>query len=538
MRKPSKFFLSAYGILGFAFTFLVGVLCFLFIPNSYLTPFLLGWINDQGWGTFDVKYISLHPRHVHLKDVKYTPDPQIPALTTGEVDISIYWDQFVPKFQSVTLKNLKISKNVIENMMESPSSSPIRAPTLTFENAVLYSEEISFPFNVIFNGTFVPGISFDGHLIFKFSKGEFQGKLTSTLSMSSIKAYVTDLSAKFKGWDHVPLLGQGELIFEDSVLKAKLSSKSPALKLDGQCSYAIVDQSGGCSLTYSSKMLERVIPKGWLESYAIDNFSGELEGATQLIIKDGLVKPITGKATIAHVSFNHPYVHVQSIKTSVQYAFDKELSFPQQILNVSADKVNVGVPLSHIQFALQWDGRNRYYLQEGSASLEGGSVNTKDLSLTLPFQRIDFPLEFKGIPAQFFVTLSQVPSLDVSGHVAGHLNMQLSATDYGVGAGSTLYIQDPPGTIQYRSGTEPKQILSLKGNESPMDLVFLALWNFQYEKLSLDLEKPLQGQLQATLHLNGKNPQLLNGQPFEFNIKATGQLKELIENVFYSITKS
>lgn len=538
MRKIFKFSLSVYGILGFAFTLLVGALCFFFIPNPYLTPFLVGWINDQGWGTFEVKYISLYPRHIHLEDVKYTTDPKMPALTTGVVDINIAWEQFSPQFQSVTLKNLRISKDIIENIVQSPSSSSFIVPSLTFENAVLYSEERPFPFNMSLNGTFVPGVSFDGHLILKFSEGELQGKLTSNLSTPSIKAYVSDLSANFKGWEHLSLLGQGELVFEDSIVKAKFSSKGPVLKLDSHCSYKIADQSGACNLTYHAKMLEKIIPKEWLESYSIDNFSGELEGDARLIIKDGVVKPIIGKATLSHVSFEHPYVQAQNSGTSIQYAFDKELSFPQQSLNISVDNVNIGISLSHVQLALQWDGGRSYHLQEGRASLKGGNVTTKDFSFTLPFQRIDFPLELKSIPAQFFVTLSQIPSLDVSGHVAGHLNMQLSADDYAIGAGSTLYIQDPPGTIQYRSGSEPKQVLNLKGDENPMDLVFLALWNFHYEKLSLDLEKPLHGQLQATLHLKGKNPQLLNGHPFEFNIKATGQLKELIENVFHSITKS
>jgi len=528
MRKNFQFFILLYSFVGF-FLIFTGIFCyFLFIPNPYLTPFLLGWINEQGWGKFEIANISLQLHQIHLKNVKYTPTPELPPLIMESANIEIAWDQFSPKVQGVVLKDLVISKEAIENMIKAPSSSPaFLIPPLTFENAIVRSQDPSFPFTLSFEGKFIPETSFNGRLHLTFLDGELESVLEATLSPSNIEATLSQLSLSLKSWEHFPLSGQGKLTFKNNKINVNFSGSGSDLKLKGQCTYKTQDQNGSCTLTYQSNALENIIPKLWLQTYSLQDFSGAFEGSANLTIKNGVKQPIKGNIAFSHLSFKHSLLTAQNLSTSLQYRFDKELSFPKQALKILIDKADLGLPLSNLYLELTWDGEAHYHLQKGRAFLEGGQITTENVFLSLSFKKISLPLKFKNIPAQFFVTLSHVPHLTVSGHVRGQLGIEFTDKDYGLQAGSTLSIQDPPGTIQYRPGIEPKTILSLTGDENPMDLIFLALWDFQYEKVSLDLEKPLQGQLQATLHLKGKNPHLLGSHPFEFNIKASGQLKEL-----------
>ena len=534
MNKKSRHH-SLYGFIGLVCALLGLLFYFLFIPNPYLTPFLLGWVNKQGWGTFEVERIALHPHEILLKGVKYTPAPEIPSLKMGSANLEITWEKFSPKIQGVILKNLIISKETIENMMGSSSTSTFPMPPIAFENAILSSEDQSFPFNLSFDGKFIPGLSFDGRLHLIFSAGTFHGTLKAILATPQIKAKLSDLSLNLKGWEQLPLSGEGELTMENNKIKANISSSGPDFKLESQCKYAIQDQTGNCVLAYQFNKLATIIPKSLLQNYSLQDFSGTMKGSTNLTVKNGAVNPIEGTAIFSHISFEHPHIKIKDLSTSLRYSFDKILSFPKQGVKVLIENADMGVSLSNLQLKLLWDGGDHYHLQEGIGFLEGGQVTTKDVFFSLPFKELHLPLKLKNIPAQSFVTLSHVPDLMVSGHVEGQLDMEFTEQAYGIKKGSSLSIQDPPGKIRYRPGLKPKQILTLKGDENPMDLVFLALWNFKYEKLSLDLEKPLQGQLQATLHLKGKNPNLLDGHPFEFNIKASGQLKELIENLFQSI---
>lgn len=94
MHKSFNLLVYVYGFIGLLFTLLGFLYYFLFIPNPYLTPFFLSWINEQGWGKFEVESIALYPRGIYLKNVRYAPTPEIPPLKMGAADIEMLWEKF------------------------------------------------------------------------------------------------------------------------------------------------------------------------------------------------------------------------------------------------------------------------------------------------------------------------------------------------------------------------------------------------------------------------------------------------------------
>lgn len=522
-----------------AFTLpLVALYYFLFIPNVYLASFLVGWINHQGWGQFQIKSISLGLDGIRLRQVTYTPSPQIPSLEMRSAKIKLQWESFSPQIKGVILKDLILQKETIEKMMEGPSTEALSFPPLSFENAQILSDDEAFPFQLRFDGTLKPGDSFQTRVSFSFSEGLAQGNLRVDLSGQTIQGDLSDLSLKIKGWENLSFSGKGEFQLESNTIKGKLRGGNSALKINAQYTYNVQNQEGEATFAYQAQHIEKVVPQQWTKDYSIEDLSGTVKGSAHAKIKAGVLDPIQGTIGVPSISFKHPFASVKNLSTSLQYRWDKAFLFPKQALHLHIENVDIGVPLSDLSLNVTWNGENGFLLQNGKANLAGGEITTRDVTVDLPIQDVNLPLHLSYVPAQFLIDFSQVPSLKVTGHITGFLDLLFNTQGYGIRKGSSLSIQDPPGKIQYRPGDKPPQVATLKGDENPMDLVFLALWNFKYEKMSLDLEKPLDGKLEATLILNGKNPNLLQGHPFHFKIKAGGQLKELIENLFQSIKRS
>ena len=69
-------------------------------------------------------------------------------------------------------------------------------------------------------------------------------------------------------------------------------------------------------------------------------------------------------------------------------------------------------------------------------------------------------------------------------------------------------------------------------------MAILALANFNYDKLAIGLDKEITGQAKLSLQLEGKNPDLLDGYPFKFNINLTGNVNPLIAALRQGLTLS
>jgi len=534
MSKKAHIFKAIYGLFGLIFLSACALYYFLFIPNPYLTPYVLEWINQQGWGRFQVEKIALHPTEIHLENLTYSPADGIPPLSINAANLTLSWDGFSPEVQEVVVKDLTLSKETIEKLLSVPSTGVYQIPPITFENTIVESEDAVFPFKLVFNGRLNHEKIQNGKFEITIPQGTLAGDLEATL-LPHLDAHYSNIKVTLNDFPNLHLVGEGSKVFRDNKVKADFNFTEPNLSAKIQCDYQLDKDNGACVINAVSDKIETLAPKEILETYKITDLKGALKGNLKIPFQNLQIQPSNGAVSFLKTSFTHPVVKIENLSTALQFVLNPAISFPKQTLKIAIGKADVGVPLSQIQMNLNWDGKESYHLLEALARLDQGQVTTKNVKFTLPFESIRMPLNFNHVPAQYFVTLSQVSNLTVTGHVVGLLDVEFTPQEYAIHSGSTLKIEEDSGTIQYRPGSEPKQIKTLTGDENPMDLVFLALWNFQYQKLSLDLEKPLDKGLASTLHVKGRNPNLLGGHEFEFNIKATGQLKELIENLFESI---
>jgi hypothetical protein len=69
------------------------------------------------------------------------------------------------------------------------------------------------------------------------------------------------------------------------------------------------------------------------------------------------------------------------------------------------------------------------------------------------------------------------------------------------------------------------QSLLAEGNQA---LVMKALENFDYEKIELNATRSINGKLDISLNLKGRNPDLIRGQPFDITLPISGDVESLI----------
>ncbi len=112
-----------------------------------------------------------------------------------------------------------------------------------------------------------------------------------------------------------------------------------------------------------------------------------------------------------------------------------------------------------------------------------------------------------------------------TGQVFGTLPTKINGVDILIDAG-LLLIKDG-GIIQYKNTATD----AASANNENADNAFKALENFHYKHLEAKIDGPLDGALELKIVFDGKNPDVLAGQPFLFNTTITGELTNIARNL-------
>ena len=101
-----------------------------------------------------------------------------------------------------------------------------------------------------------------------------------------------------------------------------------------------------------------------------------------------------------------------------------------------------------------------------------------------------------------------------------------------------LWVKDG-GVIQYRSdqlesiseldGTNERAVAAIRSGNY-RDAAFEALKNFEYQELRVKIDGALDGPIDVFLKADGKNDDVLGGQPFLFNINLQGELLNILRS--------
>lgn len=192
---------------------------------------------------------------------------------------------------------------------------------------------------------------------------------------------------------------------------------------------------------------------------------------------------------------------------------------------ISARLIEAGIPLPQARLSFRLAGPEtpggvpRVSLEGATVGLAGGTLTLAEpttLPLDLSAGRVD--LDVSSVDLGELSRLSQLDGLIASGALTGQLHLLIEQGDIHL-APSRLAAEEP-GLLRYRpEGPNP---LTQRGES--LALLARALDNFHYNSLALEVAGGLSRDSRVALHVNGANPEVYDGYPFEYNLTVEGDL--------------
>lgn len=117
----------------------------------------------------------------------------------------------------------------------------------------------------------------------------------------------------------------------------------------------------------------------------------------------------------------------------------------------------------------------------------------------------------------------EIEGLTGRGRIGGVVPMTIGPD--GVAVPNAALAGRSSGQLRYNSPTTAQ---ALQSGGEPVALMLQALEDFHYETLKLTGEKTTDGEVHLRIELQGRNPEVLEGRAFRFNINLTGNLNPLL----------
>ena len=183
--------------------------------------------------------------------------------------------------------------------------------------------------------------------------------------------------------------------------------------------------------------------------------------------------------------------------------------------------IDIGMELLFGEFLFSLTPKGDFVLEGASWPWSGGEIGIDKSVLLLNDESQNLTVYAKDIDLADVFTLLDVDGLSGSGVLAGQLPVSIE--------GGGALITD--GRLATEGGGVLRYVGSLSqagdANEGS-SLMFNALKNFTYESLEVEINGRTTDILNIGIHLNGSNPEVLDGYPIKLNISTEGPLAEMI----------
>ena len=286
----------------------------------------------------------------------------------------------------------------------------------------------------------------------------------------------------------------------------------------------------------------RFLPKGLQPQYLVSALRGkiaEVEGLVEAKIKLAFAagQPLqsSGTAKIIDMNFGTLPGPLTGVNTEMQFSN----MFPLQSQGrqrLTVNKFDPGFPLENgvIEFEMIPDGVKvysaRWPLGAGFLSLDPFEwLYSNDVNRVV--------MRIENVSIGEFLNDVGEGALTATGDIEGTLPIVLSGVDVRVENGE-LWVKNG-GVIQYKSkqlesiseldGTNERAVAAIRAGNY-RDAAFEALKNFEYQELRVKIDGALDGPIDVFLKADGKNDDVLGGQPFLFNINLQGELLNILRS--------
>ncbi|MFW2404982.1 MAG: intermembrane phospholipid transport protein YdbH family protein [Gammaproteobacteria bacterium] len=216
------------------------------------------------------------------------------------------------------------------------------------------------------------------------------------------------------------------------------------------------------------------------------------------------------------------------LNTTLTASLDSTAGFSAAPTVLDIALIDVGLPLERITAKVAPDIDNQVVqVDDLSLSTLGGQIVADPFRFGLKEPRNDITLRPRSIQLPFIMKLVDFGDIELTGSISGVIpvsidDMQLTITN------GRLESDPPGGVIRYRPGVE---LVESGTSTSPLDLVSVALANFQFDSLTSDVNYNEAGDLLLQMKLSGINPDMDNKQPVILNLGIDNNIPQLLRSL-------
>jgi hypothetical protein len=239
----------------------------------------------------------------------------------------------------------------------------------------------------------------------------------------------------------------------------------------------------------------------------------------------------SGAFVLDRLAFDWRFGRVEGLTTrfSVADLIGVHTDAPQRI---EVGLIDPGLPLRDGSLVLELLGPTRVRLATGRFPFAGGAIIVAPAEIDLAAENKLLLLVAESISLVELQNMFRPPNLNMTGAMSGRIPIEARGRSAYIVDG--VLTSDAPGVVSYtgRAGEGIAQ------QSESTKLAFDALANFQYSRLTLRLDGDVAGELTASVRLEGRNPNVLDGYPIDFNINTTERFADLLTDAFRGLSLS
>ncbi|CCQ73540.1 Exported protein of unknown function [Magnetospira sp. QH-2] len=254
----------------------------------------------------------------------------------------------------------------------------------------------------------------------------------------------------------------------------------------------------------------------------VQDVSGQVKaGGTIAWSPDGLAPHLT--LTARDLSLTMDPAHIEGIQGEITLTGLAPLTTPPD-QSITAARANIdGTPLRDMALLFQATSDGSLVVDQLVAGVADGYTLIHSLTIVPEPFAMNGEVSVIDVEAPTLIGLFEIPDVTMDGSLGGDLPFRFDGDGLHVFHG--FLGNQYPGRLRYRPAVPPA---ALQGGGEGASLMLEALKDFRYKTLGLGLNRSDDGAWTANLSLEGANPNLMDGHPFQFNINVSGALEAIL----------
>lgn len=317
----------------------------------------------------------------------------------------------------------------------------------------------------------------------------------------------------------------------------EMSTQQKILKAQG--SFQPTDKKGNITIEGHAFPLSHLLDLSPFLAYE-NNFLTSLDGNIDLkgtLTWDGSWTSAQGPIMIhcnqGNLITSHGKVHNFSGTLHFSHLNPFVISQPQEIRAEQISLESLNVALAHAKMIFTFSPQGEFTPTLFSAQTLGGEMTAHNFRSFKDWRDGSFcEVDFHNIHLEDLITVLAIKDLKINATVQGRARLALKNEKLEL-QNLEFYSTTPKGQLQYFSTLSSNNRPTVQGDQ----LAFEVLRDLHFTRLEGKIYQNPQSreEFKAEVKLAGFNPEVLQGYPFEFNLTATGALKELIQNTLRNL---